>query len=137
MLADVNVLLALAWPNHQHHGAARAWFDTQRDSGWSTCAITELGFIRVSSHKAFTEHAKTPAEAALLIAALTGFGRHRYLDELPSPASAADWGLVAGPKQVTDAYLVAIARHHGTRLATFDARIRSNPSLAEGVVVIA
>jgi predicted nucleic acid-binding protein len=30
-LLDVNVLIALAWPNHVHHGIARNWFRKQRD----------------------------------------------------------------------------------------------------------
>ena len=30
-LLDVNVLIALAWPNHVHHAAARAWFEDRRD----------------------------------------------------------------------------------------------------------
>ena len=29
-LPDVNVLIALAWPNHVHHDAARSWFATNR-----------------------------------------------------------------------------------------------------------
>jgi predicted nucleic acid-binding protein len=27
-LLDVNLLIALAWPNHVHHTSARAWFST-------------------------------------------------------------------------------------------------------------
>ena len=36
-LLDVNVLIALAWPNHVHHVAARAWFEEHREEGWATC----------------------------------------------------------------------------------------------------
>ena len=31
-LLDTNVLLALAWPNHQHHAQAHAWFAAH---GWA------------------------------------------------------------------------------------------------------
>ena len=36
-LLDVNVLMALAWPNHVHHAPARSWFNARRKSGWATC----------------------------------------------------------------------------------------------------
>lgn len=34
-LLDVNVLLALAWPNHQHHVAAHRWFHDDGRRGWA------------------------------------------------------------------------------------------------------
>src|ERR1041384_4438759 len=86
LLLDVNILLALAiaWPNHQHHSAALRTVERNRD-GWATCALTELGFIRSSSNPAAVVHAKTPAEAASLLAGMTAGSLHRYLDSLPSP----------------------------------------------------
>ncbi|MCC6764048.1 MAG: hypothetical protein IT293_05225 [Deltaproteobacteria bacterium] len=50
-LLDTNVLLALAWPNHQHHSAAHGWFAARAKKGWATCAFTQLGFIRLSSRR--------------------------------------------------------------------------------------
>ena len=41
-LLDVNVLIALVWPNHVHHEAARAWFTRRRKDGWATCLRGEL-----------------------------------------------------------------------------------------------
>jgi predicted nucleic acid-binding protein len=49
-LLDVNVLIALAWPNHIHHRLASRWFDRNRKSGWATCPLTQSGFVRVSSN---------------------------------------------------------------------------------------
>jgi uncharacterized protein len=138
MLLDVNVILALAWPNHQFHGQARSWFAARATSGWSTCALTQLGFIRISSNPAFTPHAKTPQEAALLLASMTSAPGHRYLESLPEPAHrSAGWQHVAGHRQTTDAYLVHVARHHGIRLATFDGRMRANRSAVDVLEVIA
>lgn len=34
MLLDVNVLVALAWPNHVHHVSARRWFAAEAAQGW-------------------------------------------------------------------------------------------------------
>jgi hypothetical protein len=48
-LLDTNVLLALAWPNHQHHGPAHTWFAQHAKKGRATCAFTQLGFIRLLS----------------------------------------------------------------------------------------
>lgn len=63
-LLDTNVLLALAWPNHQHHEQAHAWFSAYARKGWSTCAFTQLGFIRLSSNPAYTTNAVSPQDAA-------------------------------------------------------------------------
>ena len=47
-LLDVNVLVALLVPTHEHHQAARRWGMTSGAiDGWATCPLTELGVIRV------------------------------------------------------------------------------------------
>lgn len=125
-LLDVNVLLALAWPNHQFHSDARIWFRKHARQGWATCAVTELGFVRLSSNPAFTPDAKPPAECRELLVHLTQAGRHRYLDKLPSLADKSSRDVFArtlGHQQVTDAYLVQICRELRCRLATFDQRL--------------
>jgi hypothetical protein len=46
-LLDVNVLVALLVPEHEHHAAAQDWFAREAGSnGWATCAVGELGVIR-------------------------------------------------------------------------------------------
>jgi hypothetical protein len=137
MLLDVNVLLALAWPNHQFHEQAHRWFAPRAGRGWSTCAVTQLGFIRLSSNPAFTEQSKTPVEAARLLQAMTRHGRHRFLAESPEPAALASaWERTAGHKQTTDVYLATMARHHGTKLATFDGPLARKPELRDAVELL-
>ena len=47
-LLDVNVLVALLVPEHEHHASAQDWFAHEAViDGWATCAVTELGVIRV------------------------------------------------------------------------------------------
>ena len=47
-LLDVNVLVALVIPVHEHHAPARQWVLTAgTHDGWATCPVTELGLIRV------------------------------------------------------------------------------------------
>ena len=120
-LLDVNVLLALAWPNHQHHAAAHRWFRRESQHGWASCALTQVAFVRLSSNPAFTSAAVPPAAAADLLHRLVQHDAHRYWGALPG-MSAARLSRAAGHRQVTDAYLVQVAVHHRGRLATFDAR---------------
>jgi toxin-antitoxin system PIN domain toxin len=135
-LPDVNLLLVLAWPNHQFFARARRWFN-DRSARWCTCAVTQLGFVRLSSNPSYTEHAKSPLEAVRLLAAMTAHPEHRFLSEHP-PIDDASFADVAsrlmGHQQVTDAYLVAFARHHDVQLVTFDRRIEAI-SPADGLVV--
>lgn len=124
---DVNVLLALAWPNHQFHDLARAWYGTAEGSGWATCAVTQLGFIRLSSNRAFSEHAKTPGEATQMLADLVSRPSHQFIARLPAPGDDCFSQIaqkLQGHRQVTDAYLVAVALAHDLTLVTFDQRIQ-------------
>ncbi len=137
MLLDVNVLLSLAWPNHQFHGAARTWFARNSKRGWSTCAITQLGFVRLSSNTSFTEEARSPGEAAALLSDLTGLRGHAYLAELPPPTAFGEvWKGLFGHRQTTDAYLACVAVHHGTKLVTFDRKLSSLPGISKAVTVL-
>ena len=124
LLLDVNVLLALAWPNHPFHRAA-----SERLHGgqpWATCALTELGFVRLSANPAAIPGAVPPTEAAMLLAAMIKDPGHVYLAELPSVAKWFPIFVpVRGHNQVTDAYLLALARRHKMGLLTFDSRLRA------------
>jgi hypothetical protein len=126
-LLDVNVLLALAWPNHQFHRSARRWF-SDHNGAWCTCALTQLGFVRLSSNPAFTEQAKSPTEATGVLLRMVRHKRHRFVGELPPLVDSGFseiFGRLLGHQQVTDGYLVALARHHDLRLVTFDRRIEA------------
>jgi hypothetical protein len=52
-LLDVNILIALADPNHIHHGRARGWFLSEHREAWATCPLTENGFIRILGHASY------------------------------------------------------------------------------------
>jgi len=126
-LLDVNVLVALAWPNHVYHAQAHAWFRSRPPAGWATCSIVELGFIRVSSNARAVPAAVSPQEAAALLQRITALpGHHFWADDIrfaESPHVARSG--VAGHQQVTDAHLVGLAIRHGGRLATFDRGVRA------------
>jgi hypothetical protein len=83
LLLDVNVLVALAWPNHQFHLAAIRRLESRRNR-WATCALTQLGFIRLSSNPVAVPSPRRPAEAAALLRIMVQDARHVYLEALPS-----------------------------------------------------
>jgi toxin-antitoxin system PIN domain toxin len=124
-LLDVNVLVALAWPNHAHHRQAHRWFSRRIAGGWATTPITESGFVRVSSNRAALPTATTPQTARELLRTMTKFRGHTlWADDLPlvignQPAVA----LPGTHRSVTDAHLLALAARHDGFLATFDTGI--------------
>ncbi|MCX6551507.1 MAG: hypothetical protein NTY02_10960 [Acidobacteria bacterium] len=126
-LLDVNLLLALAWPNHVHHAAAHQWFARRAPRGWATCSIVELGFIRVSSNTRAIPAAVSPQDAAALLARITARPHHHFWSDdvrfAESPCVARS--RVVGHQQVTDAHLVALAIRHEGCLATFDRGVRA------------
>jgi len=121
-LLDVNVLIALAWPNHVFHTPAKNWFRAQREPGWATCATTENGFIRISSNTRTIPEAKSPLEAALLLRRLISIQGHVFWPEESSILDDRWIGLekVHTYRQVTDAHLLALALKNDGCLATFD-----------------
>ena len=124
LLLDVNVLIGLAWPNHQFHAVTVRTLAASTDR-WATCALTQLGFIRLSSNPAVNPAAKSPSEAASLLEAMTGDALHVYLEALPSPVhSRREFKKILGNKQVTDAYLLALARHYHATFVTFDQKLK-------------
>jgi len=69
-LPDVNVLLALIDPAHQHHEAASQWFASASGRGWATCPLTENGFVRILSNPSYPGVRLTPADTIGLLETL-------------------------------------------------------------------
>jgi toxin-antitoxin system PIN domain toxin len=125
-LLDLNVLIALAWPNHVHHGRTASWFRAHHAGGWATCPTTQSGFVRVSSNRRVIAEAKTPQEAALYLRELVALPGHAFLaDDLDWTRST--WiapARIHGYRQVSDAHLLGLALRHGARLVTLDHALR-------------
>ena len=134
-MLDVNVLLALAWPNHQFHAAAVRAIETKR-SRWATCALTQLGFIRLSSNPSVIPGAKSPAECAALLEAMVSDPLHVYFDRLPSVTGSTMCRGLLGHNQVTDAYLLHLAHGHDAVFMTFDKRLLSLAAAGQRVEVL-
>ena len=125
-LLDVNVLVALLWPNHMHHGAVIRWFGNDGKRQFATCPLTELGFGRLSCKPTAVGKAITFSAALETLAGLFRMPNHHFLSESTQlhPTLLPIAAHVVGHRQVSDAYLIALARIHGAKLATLDARIR-------------
>ena len=103
----------------------------------ATCALTQLGFVRLSSNPSVVGRRKTPADSVATLAALTQDGQHRYLELLPSLPSVRDrFHRLMGHNQVTDAYLLALAATNGAVLLTLDRRIVPPGSVREHIEVL-
>ena len=124
-LLDINVLIALAWPNHVHHSAARAWFEEHRQDGWATCTLTEAGFIRLSCNPSVVRHAVTPLDAIAVLERLTRLASHSFwpLDRSIIQMPEAIGARLQGYRQITDAVLLSAAIRHNGQLATLDASL--------------
>lgn len=123
MLLDVNVLLALTWDQHVHHGAAHERF-TELGS-WHTCPATEAGLLRLLLTEQVVGRPVSGGEALGQLQAIREVPGWSFLTD---PASLAfpviDTRVLMGPRQVTDLQLVNLAATNGTRLATFDVALR-------------
>lgn len=120
-LLDINVLLALLDADHVDHRRAREWLESEIAQGWASCAITQNGFVRILSQPRYPSPV-SPAVAIERLARATASPHHQFwscsislLDE-----ETIDRSRLHSPRQVTDAYLLALAVSHDSRLATFD-----------------
>jgi hypothetical protein len=113
-LLDGNVPSALIDVAHVHHAAAWAWFVGQ-DSDFATCPITQGTLLRLAMHVG----GRSADQAVAILQALTAHARHQFWPGAQDDGQVR-WHGVLGHRQVTDAYLAALARHHGGKLASFD-----------------
>lgn len=124
-LLDVNVLVALIDPAHVQHDRAHDWFAAKGRKAWATCPLTENGVLRVVGHARYPNSPGTPAAVADVLSVLLALGGHEFW---PDDISLFDSQRIDATRllesgQVTDTYLLALARGHGGQLATFDRRL--------------
>ncbi len=120
-LLDVNVLTALLDADHLHHGRARAWLEANIASGWASCVITQTGCIQVLSHPHYP-NALSPAEVATRLREATEMVFHQFWGEGPGllAPGLVSWEYIVGSRQVTAAYLLALAVRQGGPLVALD-----------------
>ena len=123
-LLDINVLVALLDSDHIDHDRAHEWLDDEIGVGWASCAITQNGFVRVVSQPRYPSPV-SPTEAIDLLDQACAEPHHAFwpCDASLLDPSVIDRARLHGPRQVTDAYLLALATHHDGHLVTFDQSI--------------
>ena len=113
-LLDVNILIAVLWITHTHHAKADAWIKGKR---LALCPISEMGFLRISSHPRGLGARMADAEALL----------EKFYGELHPEFIAADISCRAlrarNSDAVSDIYLARLADRHKMKLATLDTSI--------------
>lgn len=116
----MNVLVALLLPEHEHHVTAQDWFTTEGTAGGgASCAITELGAIRVCPQ--LPGGSWPPESSADRLLVLTASIRgYVWWPDVASPTLLPEVRDATTATQVTDRYLLGLARRNGGRLATFD-----------------
>jgi len=124
-LLDVNLLVALFDGDHVHHELAHDWFADNRAGGWATCPVTENGLVRVLANPRYGSPESTVPAIVARLRRFRASGHHQFWTDTVSLADTALFkpSFVRGHRQVTDVYLLGLARHKGGRLATFDRSI--------------
>jgi uncharacterized protein len=112
-LADGNLLVALTVVEHIHHTVALEWFE-QAEPDLATCPITEGTLLRF-----LLREGQTAIDAIAVLDALRAQDWHAFWPDAIRYQPAHLVGVI-GHRQVTDAYLVALAQHHKGRVATLD-----------------
>ena len=124
-LLDVNVLIALLDAGHVHHAAAGRWLDSHLAdgpaAGWASCPLTQNGCLRILSNRAYPRPQPVAAVAARRAEAAPTPHHAFWPDDLSvlEPARFAHdrW---LDSRQITDAYLLALAVHRGGVFVTLD-----------------
>lgn len=131
-LLDVNLLMALLWENHEHHAKARSWF--KNVPAFATCPLVQLGFARVSAHP-LLGYGLTPELAFGVLRQLLADPRHEFIpDDLSCADRVVRTELMTGANQITDRYLVALARQHRLSLSTLDEPLAKGFAEEKGLV---
>jgi hypothetical protein len=99
---------------HVHQAPAQQWF-TQMEGGFATCPITHGILLRLLMRLG----ACNIEQALAVPAAVATHPLHRFwLDALAH--GQIRWHGVVGHRQITNAYLAGLARHHKAKLSSFD-----------------
>ena len=111
-LLDASALIALVVADHEHHDRAVRW--AAGTDGIALCPIVEGALVRF-----LVRVGEAQATAVAILSALYRSPRCDFWEDSLS-YEAVELGHVVGHRQVTDAYLAALAKSRGSLLATFD-----------------
>lgn len=113
-LLDVNILIALLDSSHIHHNLVTNWLAENIKSGWASCPITQNGCIRIFSQPAYPNTIPA-AQVAERLAEATRHPSHEFWPDAVSllQPDCLAWDKILSSRQVTGAYLLALAVKQG------------------------
>jgi uncharacterized protein len=123
-LLDVNALVALGLLEHEFHERVGRWVlgvSLEKTSELATCAITELGFIRVLVQAPQYEFDVLQAREFLRQLKSAAAVRFAFIPDDQAISHLPAW--VRRAKHITDGHLAELARSHSAILATLDRKI--------------
>ncbi len=123
-LLDVNVLVAFWYRDHTAHRRVARWIRNKLENPdvnpFRTCAIVELGFIRVASGSAgFAENVERARED---LRSTKAHLRTTFLSDEVEGERQPSWVIKAS--QTTDGHLLELAKQHNLSFATLDRGVR-------------
>jgi len=119
-LFDVNALIACIWQDHASHALADRWIS---DKSVVTCALAELGFLRISTHPKAIGAAMADARKLL-----EDFLTKHHAEFISTDLRALD-SKATKSEDVTDSYLADLAASKNLQLASLDTKIK-HPAVA-------
>lgn len=121
-LLDINTLIALGHTSHVHHARAIAWFQSVYGEATAlcTCAITELGFVRVAVQTSLQVDVPAARKALASLKSSSSIPVEILGDDLGADRLPA---FARNPNRLTDGHLLELAKKHGAQLATLDTGI--------------
>ena len=125
-LLDVNILLILHDPHHQHYKPVSRWFAQPSSKPFATCPITQSGMIRLLLQGITGLDPFAMQEARDALDRLTEQPGHIFWPDTPAylHSTKSIFARMQGHRQTTDAYLLGLAIHNHGKLATLDRGIR-------------
>lgn len=120
-LLDVKVLIALCDGRHEHHLIAAQWFVANAAAGWASCPLTQNGAIRIMSAPAYPG-TRPVSQVLAQVQAMCAGAHHRFWPDavsLVAPGTLNPAHLL-GHRQLTDAYLLALAVQNRGQFVTLD-----------------
>ena len=123
-LLDVSALLSLGVLDHEFHHRAANWLNGLAKQGipqLATCAITELGFVRVLAQAPQFGFSVGQAQQLLLRMKISKGVHFAFMADNHDVTHLPSW--VKSAKQTTDGHLVQLAKANDAILATLDRKI--------------
>ena len=104
--------------------------------------MTQCAFVRISMNPRYSGLSEGPVRAAALLESVVELPYHEFwADDLPFSADEVPKAVITGHRQITDAYLLGLAAHHGGKLVTLDRGISAfappGSALVDSLEVIA